>query len=92
VFPRDVEDALVEHPAVLMAGVIGRPDKAKGEEVVAFVSLSPGESVTPEELIEFTKGKLSAYKYPREVHIVPAIPLTPVGKVDRKKLRTMLPA
>ena len=92
VFPRDVEDALVEHPAVLMAGVIGRPDKAKGEEVVAFVSLSPGESVTPEELIEFTKGKLSAYKYPREVHIVPAIPLTAVGKVDRKKLRTMLPA
>ncbi|HLW17383.1 MAG TPA: AMP-binding protein [Actinomycetota bacterium] len=92
VFPRDVEDALVEHPAVAMAGVVGRPDKAKGEEVVAFVALSPGATVTPEELIDFTKTKLSAYKYPREIHIVPAVPLTPVGKVDRKKLRTMLPA
>src|SRR5207249_2654230 len=84
VFPRDVEDALVEHPAVAMAGVVGRPDRAKGEEVVAFVSLTPGATVTPEALIEFTKGKLSAYKYPREVHIVQAVPLTPVGKVDRK--------
>jgi long-chain acyl-CoA synthetase len=90
VFPRDVEDALLEHPAVSMAGVIGRPDKAKGEEVVAFVSLKPGAEATEEDLIAFTKGKLSAYKYPREVHIVPAVPLTPVGKVDRKTLRTML--
>jgi long-chain acyl-CoA synthetase len=92
VFPRDVEDALVEHPAVAMAGVVGRPDKAKGEEVVAFVSLMPGAEVSEQELVEFTKTKLSAYKYPREIHIVPAVPLTPVGKVDRKTLRTMLPA
>ena len=92
VFPRDVEDALVEHPAVAMAGVVGRPDKAKGEEVVAFVALMPGASVTEQELVEFTKTKLSAYKYPREVHIVQAVPLTAVGKVDRKKLRAMLPA
>ena len=92
VFPRDVEDALLEHPAVAMAGVVGRPDKAKGEEVVAFVSLKPGEEATPEDLIAFAKSKLSAYKYPREVHIVPAVPLTPVMKVDRKQLRTMLPS
>ncbi|HEV2686389.1 MAG TPA: AMP-binding protein [Actinomycetota bacterium] len=92
VFPCDVEDALLEHPSVAMAGVVGRPDKAKGEEVVAFVSLKPGAEATEQELIEFTKTKLSAYKYPREIHIVQAIPLTPVGKVDRKKLRTMLPA
>ena len=90
VFPRDVEDALLEHPAVAMAGVVGRPDKAKGEEVVAFVSLKPGLGVTEEELITFAKTKLSAYKYPREIHIVPAVPLTPVMKVDRKVLRTML--
>jgi long-chain acyl-CoA synthetase len=91
VFPRDVEDALLEHPAVAMAGVVGRPDKAKGEEVVAFVSLKPGNEATEEELIAFAKSKLSAYKYPREVHIVPAVPLTPVMKVDRKMLRGMLP-
>lgn len=91
VFPRDVEDALLEHPAVAMAGVVGRPDKAKGEEVVAFVSLKPGVETTEDELIAFSKSKLSAYKYPREVHIVPAVPLTPVMKVDRKVLRGMLP-
>ena len=91
VFPRDVEDALLEHPAVAMAGVVGRPDKAKGEEVVAFVSLKPGAETTEAELIAFAKSKLSAYKYPREVHIVPAVPLTPVMKVDRKVLRGMLP-
>jgi long-chain acyl-CoA synthetase len=59
---------------------------------VAFVALVPGSQTTEQELIDFSKTKLSAYKYPREVHIVQAVPLTPVGKVDRKKLRTMLPA
>jgi long-chain acyl-CoA synthetase len=86
VFPRDVEDALLEHPAVAMAGVVGRPDPKQGEEVVAFVSLHPGQQATPEELIAFAKDRIGGYKYPREVHIS-AIPLTPVGKVDRKQLR-----
>lgn len=89
VYPRDVEDALLEHPAVEMAGVIGLPDPVRGEEVVAFVSVRPGSEVGAEELIEFSKERLSAYKYPREVRIVPAIPLTPIGKVDRKALREM---
>lgn len=87
VFPRDVEDVLVEHPAVAIAGVVGRPDKMLGEEVVAFVSLHPGKTATPEELIEFCKGRLNRYKCPREIHVVDAIPLTPVGKIDRKELR-----
>jgi long-chain acyl-CoA synthetase len=90
VFPRDVEDALVEHPAVAVAGVVGKPDPVKGEEVVAFVQLNPGAEASADELIEFAKGRLSKYKYPREVHIVDAVPLTPVFKIDRKKLRTML--
>lgn len=90
VYPRDVEDALVEHPAVAMAGVVGKPDEVKGEEVVAFVALNPGQDATPEALIEFTKSKLSAYKYPREVHLMDSIPLTPVGKIDRKALRAKL--
>ena len=86
VFPRDVEDALLEHPAVAMAGVVGRPDPKSGEEVVAFVSLHPGQEATPEELIAFAKERIGGYKYPREVHIG-EVPLTPVGKVDRKSLR-----
>jgi long-chain acyl-CoA synthetase len=90
VFPRDVEDALLEHPAVAMAGVVGRPDERHGEEIVAFVSLQPGAEVTAQELIAYAKGRIGGYKYPREVHVVPAVPLTPVGKVDRKRLRTML--
>ena len=87
VFPRDVEEALVAHPAVAMAGVVGRPDARLGEEVVAFVSLRPGASVTVEELTEHARRHLGANKYPRQITIVPAIPLTSVGKLDRKKLR-----
>jgi long-chain acyl-CoA synthetase len=87
VFPRDVEDVLVAHPAVALAGVVGRPDARLGEEVVAFVSLRPGASATAEELIEHARGHLGSYKYPRQVTIVPAVPLTSVGKLDRKKLR-----
>jgi long-chain acyl-CoA synthetase len=88
VFPRDVEDILLEHPAVAMAGVVGRPDERLGEEIVAFVSLRPGAAVTPAEITEFARSRLAANKYPREVNIVDAVPLTSVGKLDRKALRS----
>jgi long-chain acyl-CoA synthetase len=87
VFPRDVEDVLLQHPAVAMAGVVGRPHERLGEEVVAFVSLRPGAEATPAEITEFARGRLAANKYPREVTIVDAVPLTSVGKLDRKALR-----
>ena len=90
VFPRDVEEALVTHPAVLMAGVVGRPDPRLGEEVVAFVTLQPGASATPDELIAHARDVLTPTKYPREVRIVDSIPLTSVGKLDRKALRARL--
>jgi long-chain acyl-CoA synthetase len=87
VYPRDVEDALLEHPAVLAAGVVGRPDERHGEEVVAFVALREPEAVNEDELVEWARRRIGGYKYPREVHIVDAIPLTAVGKLDRKALR-----
>jgi long-chain acyl-CoA synthetase len=87
VFPRDVEDAILEHPAVAAAGVVGRPDDAHGEEVVAFVELHPDQEVSAEELLAFCKERIGGYKYPRDVHLVGSLPLTPVGKVDRKALR-----
>jgi long-chain acyl-CoA synthetase len=87
VYPRDVEDALLEHPAVVGAGVVGRPDDRHGEEVVAFVSLDSPDSVSAEELVGWGRERIGGYKYPREVHIVDAIPLTAVGKLDRKALR-----
>jgi long-chain acyl-CoA synthetase len=92
VYPRDVEDALLDHPDVTMAAVVGRPDPRLGEEVAAFVSLAEGATVTEAELIEFTKGRLAAHKYPRTVTILAQIPLTSVGKLDRKRLRAEVSA
>jgi long-chain acyl-CoA synthetase len=91
VYPRDVEDALLEHPSVAAAGVVGRPDERHGEEVVAFVSLNaPGDGVSPDELVSWARERIGGYKYPREVHIIDSVPLTPVGKLDRKALRGRL--
>ncbi len=91
VYPRDIEDALLEHPAVESAGVVGRPDPRHGEEVVAFVSLRPGAELSGEEIVQWARERIGGYKYPREVTILDAVPLTPVGKVDRKALRASLP-
>jgi long-chain acyl-CoA synthetase len=90
VYPRDVEDELVEHPAVRMAAVVGRPDVVHGEEIVAFVALAQDAELAPEELIAWAREHIGAYKYPREVHLVEAVPLTTVGKIDRKVLRARL--
>jgi long-chain acyl-CoA synthetase len=90
VYPRDVEEVLLQHPDVVAAAVVGRPDSEHGEEVVAFVQLREGAIARPEDLIEFGKRRLSAVKYPREVRLVDAIPLTSVMKTDRKLLRAML--
>jgi long-chain acyl-CoA synthetase len=90
IYPRDVEDALVEHPAVSMAAVVGRPSERHGEEVVAFVSLTAGAEVTAEELTRWARDRIGGYKYPREIHAVDAIPLTPVGKIDRKAIRSQI--
>ena len=92
VYPRDVEEALVEHPAVAGAAVIGRPDPIHGEEVVAFVVLRAGATATGEEIVAWARESLGGYKYPREVHVLPALPLTAVGKLDRKQLRARLVA
>jgi long-chain acyl-CoA synthetase len=88
VFPRDVEEALLEHPAVESAAVVGRPDDEHGEEVVAFVALS--HEVDPDEIVAWARTRIGGYKYPREVHVVAALPLTPIGKVDRKALRALV--
>ncbi|HEY4869299.1 MAG TPA: AMP-binding protein [Candidatus Dormibacteraeota bacterium] len=90
VFPRDVEDVLLSHPDVEMAGVVGRPDTRLGEEVVAFVTLRAGATAGADDLVTFTRTRLAATKYPREVHVVTSIPLTSVGKLDRKALRAQL--
>jgi long-chain acyl-CoA synthetase len=89
VWPRDVEDVLYQHPAVKEAAVVGAPDPYRGETVKAFVALKTGtgDSATPEELIAFCKSRMAAYKYPRQVEIVPEIPKTLTGKYLRRTLR-----
>jgi long-chain acyl-CoA synthetase len=90
IYPRDVEDVLLSHPDVVASAVVGKPDPKYGEEVVAFVQLRPGAGVIPADLVEFAKEHISAAKYPREVRIVDAIPLTSVLKTDRKALRALV--
>jgi long-chain acyl-CoA synthetase len=87
VWPREVEDTLYGHPAVKEAAVIGVKDDYRGETVKAFVSLKPGTSANEEELIEFCKSKIAAYKYPRSVEIVDEVPKTVTGKFLRRALR-----
>jgi long-chain acyl-CoA synthetase len=89
VWPREVEDTLLRHPAVREAAVVGVPDEYRGETVRAYVSLRPDASVTPEELIEFCRAELAAYKYPRAVEILPELPKTPTGKLLRRELRDL---
>jgi long-chain acyl-CoA synthetase len=90
VYPRDVEEALLEHPDITQAAVVGRPDDQSGEEVVAAVVLRPGVALTGPEIVAWARERLSKYKYPREVRILDAVPLTSVGKLDRKAVRVLL--
>jgi len=89
VWPRDVEDVLYQHPAIKEAAVIGVPDPYRGETVKAFVAVKEElkDKVNPEELIEFCKKRMAAYKYPRLVEIVAEIPKTITGKFLRRALR-----
>jgi long-chain acyl-CoA synthetase len=73
-----------------MAAVVGRPSERHGEEVVAFVSLAPDAELTGEDLVVWARERIGGYRYPRDVHVVDAIPLTPVGKLDRKAIRAQL--
>ncbi|RKT82124.1 long-chain acyl-CoA synthetase [Saccharopolyspora antimicrobica] len=87
VWPREVEDVLYEHPAVLEAAVVGVPDPYRGETVKAFVALKPGASATTEDLLAHCKDQLAAYKYPRRIELLPELPKTPTGKILRRTLR-----
>jgi long-chain acyl-CoA synthetase len=87
VYPREVEEALYEHPAVAEAAVIGMPHDSLGEEVCAAVALKPGCQATPGELQAFAKERVAAYKYPRHVWLVDQLPKGPTGKILRREVR-----
>ncbi len=87
VYPREVEEVLYEHEAVVEAAVIGVPHDSHGEEVKAVVALGAGKSATADEIKAFAKEKLAAYKYPRIVEIVDELPKGPTGKILKRELR-----
>ncbi len=86
VYPREIEEVLYEHPAVAEAAVIGLPHPSLGEEVAAAVALKPGVAATPEELRDYVKGQVAAYKYPRHVWIVDALPKGGTGKIQKRDI------
>ncbi|MFI7404527.1 class I adenylate-forming enzyme family protein [Streptomyces sp. NPDC049541] len=88
VWPREVEDVLYTHPAVREAAVVGVPDGYRGETVKAYISLRPGADTDPGELAMYCKERLAAYKYPRQVEILPDLPKTASGKILRRELRS----
>ena len=86
VFPAEVESVLLGHPDVAEAAVVAVPDPALGEEIAAFVALRPGGSADAEALIAWCRERLAAFKYPRRVTLVDALPRSATGKVLKAKL------
>lgn len=88
VYPRELEDVLLTHPAVSLAAVIGVPDERLGEEVKAFVVRKPGAEVTEEGLVEWCREQMAAYKYPRRIEFRDALPVSATGKILKRELKS----
>jgi len=86
IYPREIEEVLYEHPAVAEAAVIGVPDARFGEQVAACVALKPGAEATAAELRHFVKSRVAAYKYPRQIWLVDALPKGPTGKILKREI------
>ena len=89
--PEEIEVTLAAHPAVSEVGVIGVPDEVRGQIAKAFVVLKADQTLSPEELLAFCKGKIATYKLPREIVIVSELPRTPTGKLLRRVLKQREP-
>ena len=87
IYPREVDEVLFAHPKVLEAAAVGVPDEYRGETVRAFVVVKPGEKLTEDELRDFCKERLAAYKVPKQFEFRDSLPKTLVGKVLRRALR-----
>lgn len=87
VYPRELEEVLMTHPAVSLVAVVGVPHASHGEEIKAYVIPAPGASVTEDELVAWGRANMAAYKYPRIVEFREALPMTATGKILKRELR-----
>ncbi len=87
IYPDEVDDVLMAHPAVLEAATIGVPHARRGETVKSFVVLQPGHKVAPEELVQYTRTQLAAYKVPRRIEFREELPKSAALKILRRELR-----
>jgi long-chain acyl-CoA synthetase len=89
VYPREIDEILFKHPAILEAATVGVPDSFSGEAVKAFVVLRPGATLTTQELQDYCRGVLVKYKVPTQVSFVDALPRSGVGKINKLALKAM---
>ena len=87
IYPNEIDDVLFEHPKVLEACTIGVPDEYRGETVKAFVVCKQGETISEDELIEYCRTWLAAYKVPKRIEFIDELPKTAIGKFLRRELR-----
>ena len=87
VYPREIEEVLYEHPAVREAAVLGIPHDEYGEEIGAAVTLKEGASATADELRDFVKEQVAAYKYPRYIWFMDELPKGPTGKILKREIK-----
>ena len=89
VYPREVEEMLMQHPAISMVAVIGVPHEQYGEEIKACVVLKPGLEVASEDLVNWAKDRIAMYKYPRIIEFLDSLPISASGKILKRELRTV---
>jgi long-chain acyl-CoA synthetase len=87
VYPREIEEVLLTHPAVSLVSVLGVPHDRHGEEIAAYVVLNEGAAITEQEILEWSKEQMAAYKYPRIINFRESLPMTATGKILKKDLR-----
>ena len=89
IFPNEIDDVLFSHPKILEACTIGVPDEYRGETVKAYVVVRPGDSLTEQEVTDFCKDRLTAYKVPKQIVFIDAIPKSAVGKILRRAMKDL---
>ncbi len=90
IYPREVEEVLITHPAIQMVAVIGVPDDHYVEEIMACIVLNDGAKASPDSIKEWSQKQLGSYKYPRHIKILEQLPLTSTGKILKRELRSQI--